>query len=232
MGFPGLAVLALLVDCQIVLKINEAGESDLRTADGDHDLVLWEFHDLLFHTRSTGGRHANPIGSVYPHVGAISPLPAVRPGWPGKKIDLRKFSTAVREATSPFAQLLNERQSTRSFDDSRPITLSELSRFLEKTARVLSTSDSKPDFDDGGIAVRPYPSAGASYELELYLAINACQGLARGFYHYDAGANALIPIDASRDDLEMLLAEAKYAMGTSAPPQVLITMAARFGRTS
>jgi SagB-type dehydrogenase family enzyme len=222
-GFLGLASLALLVDCEIVLKIDVAGESNL---------ALWDFHDLLFHTRSTSGRHTNPIGSVYPHVGAISPLPAVRPSWPGKKIDLRKFSTAAPEAISPFEQLLRNRHSIRSFDDSRPISLPELSRFLEMTARVLSRSDSKPGFDDGGLTVRPYPSAGASYELELYLAVNVCQGLPHGFYHYDAGANALVPIGAPQDDLEMLLAEAKNAMGATATPQILITIAARFGRVS
>ncbi len=231
-AFPGLAFLALLVDCEMVLKIDGVGENDLRAADGSPDLVLWEFHDLLFHTRSTAGRHTNPVGSVYPHVGAVSPLPAMRARWPGKKIDLRKFSAEVPEAISPFAQLLDKRHSTRSFDDSQPITLPELSQFLEKTARVISSLKSKPDFDDGGITVRPYPSAGASYELELYLAVNACEGLARGFYHYDASANALVPIGASSDDLETLLAEAKSAMGTSAAPQILITIAARFGRIS
>ena len=42
------------------------------------DLVLWDFHDLLFHSRSTEGRHANPLGGTYPHAGTIAPLPAVR----------------------------------------------------------------------------------------------------------------------------------------------------------
>ena len=33
-----------------------------------------------------------------------------------------------------------------------------------------------------------------NYELELYLAVDKCEGLARGFYHYDAGGHALVPI--------------------------------------
>ena len=93
-GFPGVELLALLVDCQILFKIDAAGDSGLRPTEGDDNLVLWDFHDLLFHTRSTEGRHANPLGGVYPYAGLISPLPAVRPRWPGKKIDLRKFSAA------------------------------------------------------------------------------------------------------------------------------------------
>src|SRR5258708_35808289 len=83
-GFQGVELLALLLDCQILFKVR-AGESGLRPAEGDHSLVLWDFHDLLFHTRSTKGRHGNPLGGVYPYVGSIAPLPAVRSSWPGKK---------------------------------------------------------------------------------------------------------------------------------------------------
>jgi SagB-type dehydrogenase family enzyme len=230
-GFPGIELLALLLDCQILFKVGAGGESGLRLAEGDHSLALWDFHDLLFHTRSTKGRHGNPLGGVYPYVGSISPLPAVRPSWPGKKVDLRKFSAAHPEATSPVAKLLRERHSTRSFDDQRPITLAGLAQFLDGTARVLSRSNMKLD-PDGDHTVRPYPSAGAAYELELYLAVNLCEGLARGFYHYDAGAHVLAPIGVPANELEALLAEAKDAMGAPAAPQILITFAARFGRIS
>ncbi|MEJ0093859.1 MAG: SagB family peptide dehydrogenase [Methylocella sp.] len=230
-GFPGLELLALLLDCQIVFKVDAAG-GGLRPAEGDHNLVLWDFHDLLFHARSTEGRHANPLGGVYPHAGFISPLPAVRPRWPGKKIDLRKFAAAHPETISPVARLLQERHSTRSFDDRRPITLAELSQFLHGAARAAPKSNAKLDLDDGGHAARPYPSAGAAYELELYLAIDKCEGLARGFYHYDAGAHALAPIGVPASELEALLAGSQYAMGAPAAPQILITIAARFGRIS
>jgi hypothetical protein len=115
-GFPGLEFLALLVDCQILFKIDTARDSGLRSAEGDNNLVLWDFHDLLFHTRSAEGRHANPLGGVYPYAGVVPPLPAVRPRWPGKKIDLREFVAAPAQAMSPVAKLLHERHSTRSFD--------------------------------------------------------------------------------------------------------------------
>jgi SagB-type dehydrogenase family enzyme len=228
-GFPGVELLALLLDCQILFKVGAGRENALRLAEGDYSLALWDFHDLLFHTRSTKGRHSNPLGGVYPYVGVIPPLPAVRPSWPGKNVDLRKFSAADPETTSPVAKLLRERHSTRGFDDQRPIALAELAQFLNGTARVLSRS--KLDLD-GAHTVRPYPSAGATYELELYLAVNLCEGLARGFYHYDAGAHALAPIGVPANELEAQLAEAEEAMGAPAAPQILITIAARFGRVS
>ena len=81
-------------------------------------------------------------------------------------------------------------------------------------------------------AVRPYPSAGASYELELYLAVDKCEGLVPGFYHYDAGAHALVLIGARTQEFEALLMGAKFAMDAPAVPQILITIAARFGRIS
>ena len=231
-GFPGVELLALLLDCRILFKVDAAGERGLRLGEGDHRLVLWDFHDLVFHARSTDGRHANPLGGIYPYVGVVPPPPAVRPSWPGKTIDLRKVSAAHSETVSSIAKLLRQRHSTRRFDDQRPITLAELSQFLDGTARVLSRPNATLDLDDGGHTVRPYPSAGAAYELELYLAVNLCEGLARGFYHYDAGAHVLAPIGVSAKELEALLAGAGYAMDATAAPQILITIAARFGRMS
>ena len=232
-GFPGIELLSLLVDCQILFKIGTGSNRGLRQAEGDYNLVLWDFHDLLFHARSTEGRHANPLGGVYPFMGVAPPQPAVRAPWPGKKINLQNFSAAHSEAVSPFARLLHERHSTRNFDDQRPITIAELSWFLENTARVRWTWRSRID---GGpsvtYTVMPYPSAGASYELELYLAVDKCDGLARGLYHYDAGAHTLVAIGVSTPKLEALLTAAQFAMDAPTSPQILITVAARFGRIS
>ena len=229
-----LELLALLVDCHILFKIDRAEDEGLRPDEGDDNLVLWDFHDLLFHARATQGRHANPLGGVLPYAGLLSPRPAVRPAWPGPRIDLAEFSNA--DPTSPVAKLLRERHSTRGFDGQKPITLAELARCLDGTARVLSRWDDRIDLGEGGPVVeyakRPYPSAGASYALELYLAVHACDGLARGFYHYDAGAHALAAIHVEAPQLDTLLAGAEFAMDAPGPPQVLITIAARFGRMS
>lgn len=234
--FPWRELLALLVDCQILIKVDSVRGTVLRAAEGDAGLAVWDFHDLLFHARSTEGRHANPIGGVYPHAGVLSPLPAVRPRWPGRKIDLRKLSDGRPEKVTPVAKVLRERHSTRRFDDQQPITLAELSCLLDRTVRILSKWKSGGHAGDATpvveYAIRPYPSAGASYELELYLAVGKCGGLDRGFYHYDADGHALVPIDARAHDLEVMLTGAQLAMGEVAAPQVLITIAARFGRMS
>ena len=235
-GFPGTGLLALLVDCRMLFRIDAAAGEGLRPTEGDDNLVLWDFHDLLFHTRSTEGRQANPLGGLYPYAGVIPPPPAVRPRWPGKKIDLDQFPAAASQALSPFAKLLRERHSTRDFDDRRPITLAELARFLACTARVQSRWKSRLDLDGGGPMIaytaRPYPSGGSAYELELYLAVANCAGLARGFYHYDADRHVLAPIGVRGHELDAQLAAAEFAMGAPGTPQILITIAARFDRIS
>jgi len=226
-NFPGLTLLALLADCGILLRARGR-----RPEEDFEGLALWEFHDLLFHARCTAGRHANPIGAVYAHSGVVQPLPAARPSWPGEKIALSSYCEEDAAKASAFAKLLRDRHSARSFDAARPIALAELARFLDGAARLLWASEEKSGFDDGGMAARPYPTAGAANELELYLAVENCEGLARGFYHYDSALHALAAIDAPADAFEALLSGAVEAMGAAHAPQILIVIAARFGRVS
>ena len=235
-NFAGLELYALLLDCQILFKAGSAASNGLRADEGDENLVLWDFHDLLFHVHSTEGRQANPLGGRYPYADVIAPPPALRPPWPGEAIDLQDRASASTEAVSPFTKLLRERHSERDFDDQRPITLAELARLLDGVARVQSKWTSPLDFDDGGggpdvdYTTRPYPSAGSAYELELYLAVANCEGLERGFYHYDADRHALVPINVRAQELDAMFAGAEFAMDALAPPQILITIAARFNR--
>lgn len=228
--FPGVELLALLLDGEILFTPGPGADKALREAEGDEDLVLWDFHDLLFHARSTNGRHANPSGGIYAHAHLAALPPAVRPSWPGPAIDLKTLETAPPSA---FATLLRRRRSIRVFDEQRPITLTEVARLLDGAARIISRKrKTDEDEDESEVAPRPYPSGGASYELELYLAVDRCEGLARGFYHYDANQHALVLIETNAHWLTAMLEDAQFAMGAPAVPQVLMTMSARFSRVS
>jgi SagB-type dehydrogenase family enzyme len=197
---------------------------------------MWDFHDLLFHARSAEGRQANPIGGNYPHLDAIAPPPAIRPSWPGARIDLKAALAAPSETVVPAARLFRDRVSVRDHDDQNPITIAELSLFLDGTARVLSRWDSPLDLEDGSegpvldYTRRPYPCAGSAYELEIYVTIAHCDGLASGLYHYDAAAHALTPIPTRPEQLEAMLDSAQFATGANGRPQILLTVTSRFAR--
>ncbi|WP_300163185.1 SagB family peptide dehydrogenase [Bradyrhizobium sp.] len=235
-GFPGAELIGLLLDCGMLFRV-AAGSSGLRADEGDDNLVLWDFHDLLFHTHSTEGRQANPLGGLYPYADTMPPPPSVRATWPGQAIDLRHLLPESPNRGSSALNLFRARHSTRDFDDNDPITLAELSQFLDNTARIKAHWENRADLGDGSgpmiaYTVRPYPSGGSSYELELYLTVANCRGLDRGFYHYDADRHALVPISVQPQDIEAQLDSAIFAMDAPNSPQVLITIAARFDRIS
>jgi SagB-type dehydrogenase family enzyme len=214
-----------------------AGNEGLRPEEGDDNLVLWDFHDLLFHTHSTEGRQANPLGGLYPYADTMPPPPSTRATWPGKAVDLQHLLPQSTNTGSSALNLFRMRHSTRDFDDNDPITLTELSQFLDNTARIKAHWENRADLGDGNgpmipYTVRPYPSGGSSYELELYLTVANCKGLDRGFYHYDADRHALVPIVVQPQDMEAQLESAIFAMDAPNAPHVLFTIAARFDRIS
>src|SRR5207302_3329578 len=105
--------------------------------DDESDAVrLWEFHDLLFHSRSRLGRHDYPFGAVFPHAGSIDPLPAVKAPMSAERIALARPDLAQLIARDdPFTRVLESRRSIRTFG-LLPPTLAQLGEFLYRAARV------------------------------------------------------------------------------------------------
>jgi SagB-type dehydrogenase family enzyme len=86
--------------------------------------------------------------------------------------------------------------------------------------------------DRGDLSDRPYPGAGAVYELELYPVVDRCDGLAAGLYHYDPLAHQLERLSGPTPETQGLLDEARSPGGPSERPDVLLVIAARFPRVS
>jgi SagB-type dehydrogenase family enzyme len=195
--------------------------------DRDPSTVGWSQIDLMFHTRSTLGRHDHDFGATCP----IAPLePLVKPQ-AGQFVPLhRPRLEDLRAADPPLTEAIEGRRSHRRHGPGA-ITAEQLGDLLYRTARVRRLSLGTPD-DACGQTDRPYPSGGDAYELELYVTVGSCAGLARGVYHYDPLGHRLEPVDADRVAVEELLSAARMAVGTDAHPPVLITMTARFRRLS
>ena len=195
-------------------------------------LRQWEFHDLLFHTRSRYGWHRDPYGAQFPYVGEIDPLPAARPPWPGERIALARAPEDDREG---FVSVLERRRSERVCDQEHPITLTQFGQLLDRTARIREhmtapVQDVRGRTAEVELTRRIYPSGGASYELELYPVVDRCDGLESGLYHYDADRHELVRLRERTPDVERVLATARMGTAHVARPQIVLAIAARFAR--
>lgn len=228
LGLPAAAlqvVADLLVDVALLVRHEDEEESTM-------SLAQWSLPDLLFHSRSRQGRHANGYGATWPLRDRFQPLPLVKP--PGDQIvPLARPDLATGAADQPsFTTVIERRQSLRVHDDEAPITVQQLGEFLYRSAGVRHDVTA---FSDGsrrpvGMA-RPYPTGGALYELELYPVVNRCEGLEPGLYHYDPLNHQLSVVTAGlTPGLETLLQQTCAKTGMLQRPQVLLVLTAGFGK--
>jgi oxazoline/thiazoline dehydrogenase len=191
-------------------------------------LRQWEFHDLFFHTRSRRGRHRNTVGASFRFRGKISPPPATKPPMSFHPIALpRPDMHTLFFRDMPLTAALELRASIRERTQWM-ITLPELGAFLYRSARVRK----RDTYQELELTSRPYPSGGASYELEIYPIVDRCIGLLSGVYHYDPLAHALEPLLEANPITEILLQQAYSATAGIARPQILLVITARFQRVS
>jgi oxazoline/thiazoline dehydrogenase len=197
-----LAILALVSWCELLDGANTA---------------RWATHELLFHTRTRRGYARVVLGKSDLAVERSAPeqetpsgaqvrIPLDRPDWPRLLVE-----------DPPHALVGNRRRSVRR-QGSTPITSTQLSEFLFRTLYQV----------DGR---RPYPSGGACYPLNAYLAINRCRGIEAGLYVYSPTRHELVTVREAGPGLEHLLADATAAANLDRLPQILVVLAARFDRT-
>jgi oxazoline/thiazoline dehydrogenase len=216
---------ALFMAEGFVAPVTTVGEAEV---DDTRTLRQWEFHDLLFHTRTRFGRHRYPVGGNFRFLGKLPPLPAVKPPMSAVRLPLpRPDLTSVALQDMPLTTVVEYRASVRSYGPS-PVTLAQLGEFLYRVARVRQRTLV------AGVELtnRPYPNGGASYELELYPIVDRCQGLLPGFYHYDPGEHTLEPLTSQNTVTEQFLQDAWGFSGQEGRPEILVMIAARFGRVS
>jgi SagB-type dehydrogenase family enzyme len=232
-------VLEYLAAAGMVVGAQGAGNTSVFAEDLDTAVVGWSPVEMMFHIRSTLGRHDHNFGVTYP-AGTTRPVePVVKPQ-ASRHIPLHAPRWEdLRRSDPPVVVAMEVRRSVRRYAGS-PITAAQLGDLLYRTARVRSLitaapgGQDPPDVPPRGTPYsnRPYPSGGACYELELYLTVGSCTGLANGVYHYDPLGHRLEPVSADRAAADELLDAACMTAALDSPAQVLISMTARFRRLS
>jgi SagB-type dehydrogenase family enzyme len=80
-------------------------------------------------------------------------------------------------------------------------------------------------------ASRPYPAGGGLYELEVYAAVQACDGLANGLYRYNPLTHQLHLECGQTPELRRLIGDAAASAGIDSDRvQVLLIITSRFQR--
>lgn len=208
--------------------IQALGHEPLRSPvfaeDTDPALVTWPPIDLMFHSRSTLGRHDLDFGASHLREERSSAEPVVKTAMGGPAIPLYRprWEDLARE-DAQLTSALERTRSTRRLRKESP-SARELSELLYRAARVRSLT--------GDSSERPYLASGDCYELELYVTVADCPGIPRGVYHYDPLGHRLEPVSADPCHVSELLENGRVGAGLPDAPMLLITFTARFPRLS
>lgn len=209
----------LLYDAGLMARSDKNGAPDEPPA-----LAAWSVPSLLFHAANRDRQFA-PNANGAPR--GVEP-PVVKP--PMSDDILPLFAPdmhALEHGDMPFTRVHEGRRSEREHGDA-PITLHQLGEFLYRAARVKQVVEG-----DYHASERPYPSAGALYPLEIYLAVHCCEGLPRGLYHYAPLDHQLERLPATDAAIAPMRRDAEWLTGqTYAGLQVLVIITARVERVS
>jgi SagB-type dehydrogenase family enzyme len=215
--------LALMADARVLTAGGPLEDSE-RT---DPAVAGWATADLWLHARSRGTRLSAGYGGTYAMAGRSSPLPAARPAWSGRRIPLRAPDLDIVAKNDPtLTEVLQRRHSGRRHG-AEPINVDQLGELLY---RVMHQRRMFTGGDGMELADRPYPSGGAVHELEMYPLITSCSGAEPGLWHYHAADHALDRVAEQSALTDRIVAVAKSSALLPTAPQVVLVVAARFGR--
>jgi oxazoline/thiazoline dehydrogenase len=203
------------------------GNAELDPESVEQRLVQWSAPDLLLHTTSRfGRRNAGGYGGTYRLSERFPALPSQQPAL-AEVVTLTAPDLEAIAARDPsLTSVLESRRSQRTHDDAAPITVSQLGELLYRTVRIRRWIAAGGD----ELVDRPFPAGGSLHELEVYPVVSNCDGLAPGVWHYDGLRHAFERVADPSPAMSDLVAQARVTSLMDADPQVLLVVAARFGR--
>ncbi|MEU3369415.1 SagB family peptide dehydrogenase [Streptomyces sp. NPDC006660] len=188
----------------------------------------WAPAELWLHARSRNPRTVAGYGGTYPGRDHFAPLPAAPPARGTRRVALPVPDLAAIARTDPsLTEVLESRRSVREHDAAAPLTDVQLGELLYRTARCRQTFTGG---DGQELADRPYPSGGAVHELEVYPLVTACAGIEPGLWHYRTDRHELEHVAQPGPATAALVHGAREGALMTDDPQVVLLVAARFGR--
>ena len=220
----------------LMMLLLTAGVAGVVEADGipscdrQADQQRWSREDLSFHHRSRAGWTGQTLGATFP--GAVyGPAPPLL----HQSTGLEAVSLPRPEPDEPepgFFSVLAQRRSHRR-PGQQPVKIQQLGDLLWASLRIQEIRPAQPGVTRSyEAALRPVGCGGAMQEIDTYLLIRRCEGVASGVYRYDPLEHQLLRLDKLNGASEQLLQNCCNASGNGQPPDVLFQFAARYGRLS
>lgn len=182
----------------------------------------WEPIDLAMQ------RHRN-YGGAYPMSERVGKSPSPIKRIKGlSSITLPRPPDSKHHHSAAFLDVLERRRSIRKYSNNY-MNVVDLSYFLYNSARIKKIFQSK----EGTLSKRPYPSGGARYPLEIYVANNKILGIQKGIHYYDPLKHELILLNTNkgyREKFNHFIMDAQRPEQNREPDVVLI-ITAIFART-
>jgi len=221
-------LLAALVSTRIIEAMDNKQSSD--QLDPQDPMDVWEFHDLLFYSRTQKGRHLFPIGGTYRFVDKRKSPPVVKPIVSDEIICLKKPDGILSDRMAEsFEKILKNRRSKRNYS-STPGSLDEFAAFLFYSSRIQGIVHDEAHEDI--VSLRPSPSGGARHAFEIYPFIRECENCEPGVYRYCPKEHVLEKIRSSDKTIHKLLDWNPHKAVTSIPPHITLYLSVRFERMS
>ena len=200
----------------VVEGTERAAQDEVYRRDWQWGPLAGQFHFMVRNTPFLVGKPARKFMRTRR---ALRPSPPLYQSNRGKKITKLPRTDVAEE---PFA-LMRRRRSQRDFDG-RPIALATLSDCLFAANGVV---DFIEDEDYGRLPLTMTPSGGARNPFEMYVYVNAVEGLKPGFYHYAALDHDLGLVRPGAVDVPEMLGGQKWPEDASA----IVFLVAHFPRT-
>ena len=127
----------------VVVAESAAGSTPIFAEDSDPRLIGLSPLDMMFHARSTLGRHDHEFGAIFPGDGAVSAKPASR-ARVGQSVPLHRPRWADLYVIDPPLTAVIEGRHSRSRHGRDPITAVQVGELLYRTAQARSLRAGAP----------------------------------------------------------------------------------------
>ena len=220
-------LLMLLLSAGVLGFVENDG---MLSCDRKADRQLWSREDLTFHYRSRLGWHERSVGATY-RGASLGSAPGLR--HQGRFLKAFPLPKPTLHEPEPGFFTVVEKRRSRRLPGTNTVTIQQLSNLLWSSLRIQefesAISDEVLSYES---ASRPVACGGAMHEVDTYLLIRSCDGIASGLYRYEPSDHQLLRLDGLNDACKLLLEHSCRSAGTQQQPDILFQFAGRYGRLS